>query len=305
SMTIALSVSNLSKSYNGKLAVDDISFDVRAGEKFIFVGPNGAGKSTTIKIISTLLEKNAGTVRYGDLTVGVDDDAIRKKIGVVFQHHVLDDDFTVRENLICRGGFYDMSASALKKRADEVIELLDMKSFANQRYGKLSGGQRRRADIGRALMQSPEILFLDEPTTGLDPQTRLVVWDIINGIQQDLGTTIFLTTHYMEETDDASNVVIIDHGKIVATGTPAALKKQYAPNLLNLYPRDIEKVSAFLSDRGYQPKLKEDTLQVIIKEAFDALELIEVLRADINNFEVVNGRMDDVFIAITGKALRE
>jgi multidrug/hemolysin transport system ATP-binding protein len=304
-MTIALSVSNLSKSYNGKLAVDDISFDVRAGEKFIFVGPNGAGKSTTIKIISTLLEKNAGTVRYGDLTVGVDDDAIRKKIGVVFQHHVLDDDFTVRENLICRGGFYDMSASALKKRADEVIELLDMKSFANQRYGKLSGGQRRRADIGRALMQSPEILFLDEPTTGLDPQTRLVVWDIINGIQQDLGTTIFLTTHYMEETDDASNVVIIDHGKIVATGTPAALKKQYAPNLLNLYPRDIEKVSAFLSDRGYQPKLKEDTLQVIIKEAFDALELIEVLRADINNFEVVNGRMDDVFIAITGKALRE
>ncbi len=304
-MTIALSVSNLSKSYNGKLAVDDISFDVRAGEKFIFVGPNGAGKSTTIKIISTLLEKNAGTVRYGDLTVGVDDDAIRKKIGVVFQHHVLDDDFTVRENLICRGGFYDMSASALKKRADEVIELLDMKNFANQRYGKLSGGQRRRADIGRALMQSPEILFLDEPTTGLDPQTRLVVWDIINGIQQDLGTTIFLTTHYMEETDDASNVVIIDHGKIVATGTPAALKKQYAPNLLNLYPRDIEKVSAFLSDRGYQPKLKEDTLQVIIKEAFDALELIEVLRADINNFEVVNGRMDDVFIAITGKALRE
>ena len=244
-------------------------------------------------------------MRYGDLTVGVDDDAIRKKIGVVFQHHVLDDDFTVRENLICRGGFYDMSASALKKRADEVIELLDMKSFANQRYGKLSGGQRRRADIGRALMQSPEILFLDEPTTGLDPQTRLVVWDIINGIQQDLGTTIFLTTHYMEETDDASNVVIIDHGKIVATGTPAALKKQYAPNLLNLYPRDIEKVSAFLSDRGYQPKLKEDTLQVIIKEAFDALELIEVLRADINNFEVVNGRMDDVFIAITGKALRE
>jgi multidrug/hemolysin transport system ATP-binding protein len=154
-------------------------------------------------------------------------------------------------------------------------------------------------------MQSPEILFLDEPTTDLDPQTRLVVWDIINGIQQDLGTTIFLTTHYMEETDDASNVVIIDHGKIVATGTPAALKKQYAPNLLNLYPRDIEKVSAFLSDRGYQPKLKEDTLQVIIKEAFDALELIEVLRADINNFEVVNGRMDDVFIAITGKALRE
>ncbi len=304
-MTIALSVSNLSKSYNGKLAVDDISFDVRAGEKFIFVGPNGAGKSTTIKIISTLLEKNAGTVRYGDLTVGVDDDAIRKKIGVVFQHHVLDDDFTVRENLICRGGFYDMSASALKKRADEVIELLDMKSFANQRYGKLSGGQRRRADIGRALMQSPEILFLDEPTTGLDPQTRLVVWDIINGIQQDLGTTIFLTTHYMEETDDASNVVIIDHGKIVATGTPAALKKQYAPNLLNLYPRDIEKVSAFLLEQGYQPKLKEDTLQVTIKEAFEALELIEAIRSDINNFEVVNGRMDDVFIAITGKALRE
>lgn len=304
-MTVALSVQNLRKAYNGNLAVDDISFEVMRGEKFIFVGPNGAGKSTTIKIISTLLEKNDGMVKYGDLTVGQDDDAIRKKIGVVFQHHVLDDEFTVRENLICRGGFYDLSASELKKRADEVIDLLDMHSFANQRYGKLSGGQRRRADIGRALMQKPEILFLDEPTTGLDPQTRLVVWDIINGIQQELGMTIFLTTHYMEETDDASNVVIIDHGKIVATGTPAALKTRYAPNLLNLYPRDIEKVSAFLCERGYEPKLKEDTLRVTIKEAFEALALVEALREDINNFEVVNGRMDDVFIAITGKAIRE
>ena len=304
-MTIALKVENLRKAYNGNLAVDDISFEVMRGEKFIFVVPNGAGKSTTIKIISTLLENDAGSVRYGDMTVGVDDDAIRKKIGVVFQHHVLDDEFTVRENLICRGGFYDMTSAELKHRADEVITLLDMKSFANQRYGKLSGGQRRRADIGRALMQKPEILFLDEPTTGLDPQTRLVVWDIINSLQQELGMTIFLTTHYMEETDDASNVVIIDHGKIVATGTPAALKKQYAPNLLNLYPRDIEKVSAFLRERGYDAKLKEDTLRVIIKDAFEALDLVEALREDINNFEVVNGRMDDVFIAITGKALRE
>ena len=304
-MTVALSVQNLRKAYNGNLAVDDISFEVMRGEKFIFVGPNGAGKSTTIKIISTLLEKNDGTVKYVDLTVGQDDDAIRKKIGVVFQHHVLDDEFTVRENLICRGGFYDLSASELKKRADEVIDLLDMHSFANQRYGKLSGGQRRRADIGRALMQKPEILFLAEPTTGLDPQTRLVVWDIINGIQQELGMTIFLTTHYMEETDDASNEVIIAHGKIVATGTPAALKTRYAPNLLNLYPRDIEKVSAFLRERGYEPKLKEDTLRVTIKEAFEALALVEALREDINNFEVVNGRMDDVFIAITGKAIRE
>ncbi len=304
-MSVALSVRNLRKAYNGILAVDDISFDVMRGEKFIFVGPNGAGKSTTIKIISTLLEKNAGTVKYGDLTVGVDDDAIRKKIGVVFQHQVLDDEFTVRENLICRGGFYDMNAGEVRKRADEVIELLDMHNFADQRYGKLSGGQRRRADIGRALMQRPEILFLDEPTTGLDPQTRLVVWDIINGIQQDLGMTIFLTTHYMEETDDASNVVIIDNGKIVATGTPAALKKQYAPNLLNLYPRDLEKVSAFLRERGYEPKLREDTLRITIKDAFEALALVEALREDINNFEVVNGRMDDVFIAITGKAIRE
>lgn len=304
-MTVALSVQNLRKAYNGNLAVDDISFEVMRGEKFIFVGPNGAGKSTTIKIISTLLEKDAGAVRYGDLTVGEDDDAIRKKIGVVFQHHVLDDEFTVRENLICRGGFYDLSVADLKKRVDEVIALLDMKSFANQRYGKLSGGQRRRTDIGRALMQKPEILFLDEPTTGLDPQTRLVVWDIINNLQQEMVMTIFLTTHYMEETDDASNVVIIDHGKIVATGTPAALKKQYAPNLLNLYPRDIEKVSAFLRQRGYDGKPKEDTLRVAIKDAFEALDLVAALREDIHNFEVVNGRMDDVFIAITGKALRE
>lgn len=304
-MTIALSVSNLSKSYNGKLAVDDISFDVRAGEKFVFVGPNGAGKTTTIKMITTLLEKDAGEIAYGDLLVGRDDAAIRRKIGVVFQHHVLDDDFSVRENLICRGGFYDLSDRELRQRADEVIQVLDMGSFANQRYGKLSGGQRRRADIGRALMQSPEFLFLDEPTTGLDPQTRRVVWEIINSIQRDLGTTLFLTTHYMEETDDASSVYIIDHGKIVASGSPASLKKEHAPNLLNIYSKTPESIARFLTEKGYEPSLTDTTVRTIIPNAFDALPLIEALRDSIDNFELVNGRMDDVFIAITGKELRE
>ena len=256
-------------------------------------------------MITTLLEKDAGEIAYGDLLVGRDDFAIRNKIGVVFQHHVLDDDFTVRENLICRGGFYELNAKELKQRADEVIQVLDMSSFANQRYGKLSGGQRRRADIGRALMQSPEFLFLDEPTTGLDPQTRRVVWEIINGIQRDLGTTLFLTTHYMEETDDASSVYIIDHGKIVASGSPASLKKEHAPNLLNIYSKTPESVVRFLTDKGYEPTLIDTTVRAIIPNAFDALPLIEALRDTIDNFELVNGRMDDVFIAITGKELRE
>ncbi len=198
-----------------------------------------------------------------------------------------------------------MNAKELKQRADEVIQVLDMSSFANQRYGKLSGGQRRRADIGRALMQSPEFLFLDEPTTGLDPQTRRVVWEIINGIQRDLGTTLFLTTHYMEETDDASSVYIIDHGKIVASGSPASLKKEHAPNLLNIYSKTPESVVRFLTDKGYEPTLIDTTVRAIIPNAFDALPLIEALRDTIDNFELVNGRMDDVFIAITGKELRE
>ena len=313
-MTVALSVRNLRKAYNGTLAVDDISFDVMRGEKFIFVGPNGAGKSTTIKIISTLLEKNAGTVKYGDLTVGVDDDAIRKKIGVVFQHHVLDDEFTVRENLVCRGGFYDMNASEVRKRADEVIELLDMHNFANQRYGKLSGGQRRRADIGRALMQRPEILFLDEPTTGLDPQTRLVVWDIINGIQQDLGMTIFLTTHYMEEAEAlCTRICVMDEGRIIASGTQqelVELVKERTQINIKLDNINEDLLNGFKSINGvFDAKIFEDMITLYGENGDTMLaEIISKVseqKSKIQSIDVQKPNLEAVFLHLTGKALRD
>lgn len=304
-MHTALSVRNLRKSYNGNLAVDDISFDVASGEKFVFVGPNGAGKTTTIKIISTLLKKEHGDVCYGDLLLGRDDDAIRKKIGVVFQHHVLDPDFTLLENLHFRGSFYGLDSTTQKRRIDEVLDLLNMGSFAHQRYGTLSGGQKRRADLGRALILKPEILFLDEPTTGLDPQTRSILWEIIHGIQKDLGMTVFLTTHYMEETDDANSVVILDHGKIVATGSPSELKQIHAPNLVNIQSHQHKKIIDLLIKKGYQAEIRENLIQFKVASAFDALPIIDACRENIDNFEIVNGSMDDVFLAITGKALRE
>lgn len=300
-----LTVTQLRKSYDKKPAVEDISFAVEHGEKFVFVGPNGAGKTTTISILATLLRQDSGEVRYGDLLLGRDNDAIRGKIGVVFQHHTLDDDLTVRENLASRGALYQVGKAQLGKRVDNAIALLDMDGFENQRYGTLSGGQKRRTDIARGLLQNPEVLFLDEPTTGLDPQTRRVVWEIINSVRARLGMTVFLTTHYMEETEDADRVVIIDHGKIVAQGKPAELKRQYAPNILRLYSDNPQAVIDRLQSLGQAPANLKGVLQLKVGSSFEALDLVENLRDSINNFEIVNGSMDDVFIAITGRDLRE
>lgn len=299
-----LSVSHLSKSYNSHKAVDDISFEVQKGEKFVFVGPNGAGKSTTINVLCTLLSKDEGDVTYGDLVLGKDNVAIRRKIGVVFQNHTLDDDLTVRENLSIRGAMYGYTSAEIAKRIEQLEQSLEFGSYINQRYGTLSGGQKRRADIARALMQEPEILFLDEPTTGLDPQTRRVVWEIINQIRSTFGMTVFLTTHYMEETDDADHVVIIDDGKLVASGTPAELKNRYAPTMLKLNAHEPARLIQALQDTGHQPWLKSDQIQVRIQDSFAALPLIDAYKDQIKSFELVNGNMDDVFIAITGKEIR-
>ena len=300
-----LTVSHLSKSYNSHKAVDDISFEVQKGEKFVFVGPNGAGKSTTINILCTLLSKNEGEVRYGALVLGEDNVAIRRKIGVVFQNHTLDDDLTVRENLGIRGALYGYTSAEITKRIEQLEQSLEFGRYIDQRYGTLSGGQKRRADIARALLQEPEILFLDEPTTGLDPQTRRVVWEIINQIRTTFGMTVFLTTHYMEETDDADDVVIIDDGKLVASGTPAELKNNYAPTVLKMNTQDPTRLFQALQGAGHQPWIRSDQVQVRIQDSFAALPLIDAYKDQIMSFELVNGNMDDVFIAITGKEIRE
>lgn len=300
-----IEVTGLNKSYGQVRAVKNLDFYVESGELCAFLGPNGAGKSTTIDIICTFLKPDSGSVVIDGHVLGKDDDAIRSKIGVVFQDGLLDNLLTVRQNLTIRGGFYGLKGRELEKRIDEISRILSIKDILKRPYGKLSGGQRRRCDIARALLNTPKILFLDEPTTGLDPQTRKSVWEAIRLLQREAGLTIFLTTHYMEEADGADYVIIIDNGEIVAKGTPSALKEQYSSDKLTLVCTDMEKTEAILSELGLKHRKQADRIVVTVPSTMDALPVLEKVREYISGFEVKTGDMDDTFIAITGKEIRE
>ena len=230
-----IEVERLEKSYGHVKAVRDISFSVEQGEMFSFLGVNGAGKSTTVNILCTLLEKDAGTVRIAGYDLDTQANHIRPLLGVVFQGSLLDDLLTVRENLTVRAACYGMHGKKWQERLARLDELLDLKDILDRPFGKLSGGQRRRADIARGLVNAPRLLFLDEPTTGLDPQTRKSVWETVSRLRREMGMTVFLTTHYMEEANASDRVVIIDAGEIVADDTPARLKNIYSRNYLYLY----------------------------------------------------------------------
>lgn len=304
-MAKAIEVRDLIKDYGKLRAVDGISFDVDEGKLFAFLGPNGAGKSTTINIVCTILSMTAGNVKVFGHQIGSADEAIRRDIGVVFQDSVLDKLLTVRENLSMRASFYGRSASEVASRLDQVAEITGIKEYLNRPYGKLSGGQRRRADIARALMNTPRVLFLDEPTTGLDPQTRARIWETIDGLKKKEGVTVFLTTHYMEEAAVADDVAIIDHGKIVARGTPDELRLKYSSDRLRLMPKDAVKVTAALSELGEKFEAKQGVLEVRIKDSLASLPILGKIADDLLGFEVVRGDMDDVFISITGRKIRE
>ncbi len=300
-----IEVKNLSKSYGDVQAVKDISFFAEKGKLFAFLGPNGAGKSTTINIICTFLQPNSGTVTVNGYALGKQDDGIRSSIGVVFQDGLLDKLLTVRENLSIRGSLYGLNGKALKQAVDNAIAAVSIESFADRRYGKLSGGQRRRADIARALVTQPEVLFLDEPTTGLDPHTRRAVWDTILDLQKTTGMTVFLTTHYMEEADGADYVIVIDDGKIAAKGTPTELCAEYAQDKLILNCADMDAVKAILAEETLEYEQVADNLMIGISDTFDSLPIIERCRPHLKGFEVTVGSMDDAFLGITGKELRE
>ncbi len=302
-----IEVKDLKKSYGKVEAVKGLSFYVEQGRLFAFLGPNGAGKSTTIDIITTFLQKDSGDVTIDGLTLGRDDDSIRRIIGAVFQDNMLDELLTVRENILMRGSLYGLRGETLKKAADKAIAAAEVGDFQNRKYGKLSGGQRRRADIARALVNTPKILFLDEPTTGLDPQTRKNVWETIQRLQKETGMTVFLTTHYMEEAAEADYVVVIDNGQISARGTPSQLKEKYAGDFLKLVPKkdSYEKVLASLKEDSLTITESAGAIRISIARTMDALPLIERYKNDIDALEVLNGTMDDAFIAITGKEIRE
>lgn len=300
-----IEVSGLKKSYGRIQAVKGIDFSVKQGTLFAFLGPNGAGKSTTIDILCTLLKQDGGRVLIDGNLLGQDDDKIRSSIGVVFQDSILDKLLTVRENLLTRGRFYEKNSEKLKDAVKGAMEAAGVLEFADRPYGKLSGGQRRRADIARALVHMPKILFLDEPTTGLDPQTRKNVWETVQKMQKNSGLTVFLTTHYMEEAASADYVTIIDDGLIAGRGTPTELKSAYCTDYLNIKPKDAALLKNSLRDKNILYTASNDIISISLSKTTEAIPYIREWEDNIESFEVLNGTMDDVFINITGKEIRE
>ena len=296
---------NLKKYFGNVKAVDDVSFSVEKGELFGFLGVNGAGKSTVINMLATLLEPTDGNVTVCGHALGKENELIRRKIGIVWQQNCLDDILTVEENLLCRGSLYEKDARKNRASLDRVTQLLKLDDVLKRRYGKLSGGQKRRCEIAAALMHTPEILFLDEPTTGLDPATRKSVWETVGKLRSDYGMTVFLTTHYMEEAAQANHIVLLDSGKVVASGTPFELKERFAHDSLKIQPKDTAQIQAELDKLGFEHIEREGIVIVPLKATVDALPILEKLGEKINGFEVVQGTMDDIFLNACGKALND
>lgn len=295
-MENVIEIQHLIKDFKDVRAVNDLSFKVKKGEFFAFLGINGAGKSTTISIMCGKLSRNSGSVLINGLDIDKDMDQIRKVLGVVYQNNVLDKVLTVYDNLKFRAGLYNITREEFKKRYEYFADILDFKDLKDRVYGKLSGGQKRRVDIARALLHNPEILILDEPTTGLDPQTRKLVWEVIDKIRKERQMTVFLTTHYMEEVSDANYVVILNKGEIVASGTPLELKNKYTGDFISIYSikkEDIDKL-------GLKYEIIPNGYRIEVKDTEEATKLITTYPNLFKDYEVIKGKMDDVFLNATG-----
>lgn len=298
-METVIQIDNLNKSFGSVHAVQDLSFRVKRGELFAFLGVNGAGKSTTISILCGQLAKDSGTVTVCGEQIQGRSAHIAQRLGVVFQNSVLDKDLTVLDNLKSRAALYGIDRSAFKERLAELAKLLDFEELLGRTLGKLSGGQRRRIDIARALLHKPEILILDEPTTGLDPQTRHLLWQVIEDLRKQENMTVFLTTHYMEEAADADFVVILDSGRIAAEGTPLTLKNTYTGDFITLYGL----TEAELEELGMEYEAVPGGIRVAVKDTAQATALIVSKPQLFRDYEITKGKMDDVFLAVTGKQL--
>ena len=296
-MKSMIEISHLCKSFGDIRAVDDLSFQVREGELFAFLGVNGAGKSTTINILCSALQKDSGSVLVNGMDLDTDSERIKRLLGVVFQDSLLDKPLSVWDNLSSRASLYGITGASFKRRLAELSELLELKELLYRPIGKLSGGQRRRIDIARALLHEPRILVLDEPTTGLDPQTRKMIWQVITDLRQRTGMTVFLTTHYMEEAAEADYVVILDSGKVAAEGTPLALKNAHTGDFITLYGVSEGDVQAL----GLPYRSVRDGFRISVPNTAAATELILQHSSLFCDYEITKGKMDDVFLAVTGK----
>lgn len=304
-MSYIINANNLKKYYGDFLAVNDISFKVKKGSLFAFLGLNGAGKSTTINILCSIIKKDHGEIYINNLNIDDNNQEIKNEIGIVFQKSVLDEQLTVLQNLVSRASLYNLAKDKSKEKINELISILDLKDILNRPYGVLSGGQKRKVDIARALLHDPKILFLDEPTTGLDPQTRNIVWKTLHDLRTKHNLTIFLTTHYMEEVVDANHVVILDSGKIVAEGTPDELKDQYANDLLRIISNKNIEIDQLLEKLNVDYFFEKGSYHINVKNSKEAFDIISENPNLLSNFEVLKGNMDQVFLNVTGKKLVE
>ena len=300
----SIEVEHFTKRYADFAAVDDISFTVDEGSIFAFLGPNGAGKSTTINALCTIQEKTSGILRINGNDVTTQMDLVRKDIGIVFQECTLDQKLTVRENLKLHCDFYDVPKGEVAERIRFVLGLVDIDEWKDAPVNALSGGLKRRAEIARGLVHFPKVLFLDEPTTGLDPQTRASVWEYIQAIQKQKNITIFLTTHYLEEAEICDSVAIIDHGKIVAHDTPYNLKKQNTKTTTTIKTSDPESLSRYCAEHSLASVRTKDGISVVSTEIGPVLELVSLFKSSIQDIEINKGTLDDVFLALTGKEIR-
>ncbi|MGN0709048.1 MAG: ABC transporter ATP-binding protein [Anaerovoracaceae bacterium] len=299
-MSDIIEITGLSRSFGDVKAVNDISFRVKKGDLFAFLGENGAGKSTTINIMCGQLRRDSGDVRICGHDLDTEQSVIKRKLGVVFQDSVLDKKLTVKDNLESRAALYGITGSEFRKRYDELSGLLDFRELGNRPLEKLSGGQRRRIDTARALIHRPELLILDEPTTGLDPQNRRNLWNVVMKLIKDEGMTVFLTTHYMEEAAEADNVVILDEGRIAAEGTPLELKNRYSGDFIRLYGCDETEVKSL----GMPYETLKGSYRVSVPDTAAATDMILEHPDVFRDYEITKGRMDDVFLAVTGRKLK-
>lgn len=300
-----IEVKDFVKKYGKFTAVDNVSFEVEEGSIFAFLGPNGAGKSTTINTLCTIFDKTSGTLLIDGKDVTHQKDDVRSVIGVVFQEPTLDNKMTVLENLIMHCHFYKVPNNEVTERIDFALNLVDLLDWKKAMVSSLSGGMKRRVEIARSLLHYPKVLFLDEPTTGLDPQTRAHIWDYVVKLQKEKNITIFLTTHYMDEAEICSKVAIMDAGRIVAMDTPYHLKQKYTKDRAYITTTDGQALETLLDREGFIYKKKNGYYSIEVNELQKFLELINEHKPMIKELEIKKGTLNDVFLKITGKEIRE
>lgn len=299
-----IDVQNLVKTFEHIKAVDNISFQVKPGEFFGFLGVNGAGKSTTINMLCTLFAQTSGSAQICGYSLGKNNEAIRRKIGIVFQNNTLDSLLTVKENLISRAYLYENNSKKVKENIKRISTILEINDLLGKKFKDLSGGQKRRCEVARALLHNPEILFLDEPTTGLDPKTKQLVWKCIASLRENFNTTVFLTTHYMEEAAMAEHIVVLDKGHIIADASPFQLKTQYSYDRLRLEVLDEPEVYRILDTFNLQATKTSNCLEVKLPDSLYAIHVLTRLEKFISTFELLQGTMDDVFLNLTNATIK-